>query len=40
MNETELRAEFVSLLTNVAYLGKVRYKDEIHDSNHVSSPGC
>ena len=25
------------LLTNVAYVGKVRYKDEVHDGEHALS---
>jgi site-specific DNA recombinase len=28
------RTSLYRLLTNVAYIGKVRYKDEVHDGEH------
>jgi site-specific DNA recombinase len=30
------RTNLYNLLTNVAYLGKVRYKDEVHDGEHAA----
>src|SRR5205823_13743653 len=30
------RTSLYKLLTNVAYLGKVRYKDEVHDGEHAA----
>jgi site-specific DNA recombinase len=30
------RTSLYKLLTNVAYVGKVRYKDEVHDGEHAA----